>query len=167
MSYTYPGHQAPAPEPERRKMSTGKKIALFGCLPIILGGLLIVGGCAVLVDKAVTDDAADDKRAAKEDVKLTACEVVNDEFLGKDVKAKVKITNNGDKRATYLVKGEYLDQDGNKVGELLASVDDLGPGKSSTQNFSGLFTSDQFEGVTKGSCTILDVSRDEWLASND
>lgn len=176
MSFTYPGHQAPQPEPgpQRRGMSTGKKVALFGCLPAALVGLLVVGGCTAVVggavnevDKAVKEDAADDKRAQAKDVKLLDCKLVDDEFTGKDVKAKVKITNNGDKRANYLVTGEYQDQDGNKVGELLASISDLEPGKSSTQNLSGLFTSDQFDGVTKGSCKILDVSRDEWLASND
>ena len=176
MSFTNPGHQPPQPEPgpQRRGMSTGKKVVLFGCLPITVVGLLVVGGCTALVggavnevDKAVKADVAEDKRAMKEDVELLDCKLIDDEFVGKDVKSKVKVTNNGDKRATYLVTGEYLDQDGNKVGELLASVDSLEPGKSSTQNFSGLFTSDQFDGVSKGSCKILEVSRSELMAAQD
>jgi hypothetical protein len=174
MSYTYPGHQAPQPEPQhRRGMSTGKKIALYGCLPATLVGLLVVGGCAVVggavadkVDKAVKADESDDKRAAKEDVELLSCKLVNEEFVGKDVKAKVKITNNGDKRANYVVDGEFLDDKGNKVDALLATVENLEPGKSSTQNFGGLFTSDQLEGVDKGECKILKVTRDEWSAAN-
>lgn len=172
MSYSYPGHQAPEP-PRREGRSTGKKIALFGCLPAAVLGLLIVGGCAVVggaaineVDKAVKADEKEDKRAAAEDVKLLSCKITNEEFVGKDVKATVKITNNGDKRANYLVEGEFLDQDGNKVDGLLATVDNLAPGASSTQNFGGLFTSDQLDGVSKGSCKILKVSRDEWSAAN-
>lgn len=173
MSYTYPGHQAPQPPPQQPKqgMSTGKKIALFGCLPITLVGLLVVGGCAVLVggaanevDKAVKADEAEDKRAAKEDVKLESCKIENT-VIGKDVKATVKITNNGDKRANYYVEGELVDQNGNKVDSLLATVEKLEPGKSSTQPFGGLITSDQLEGVSKGTCKIQKVTRDEWLAN--
>lgn len=162
------------PNAPRRGMSTGKKIALFGCLPATVIALLVVGGCAVVggafvneVDKAVKADASEDARAAKEDVQITTCKITNDEFLGKDVDAKVVITNHGKKRADYLIQGELLDQDGNKVGdELLASVNNLAPGKSSTQDLTGLFTTDDFKGVTKSSCSIVEVSRDEWTAAN-
>lgn len=172
MSYPYeqPQQQQPAPKPG---MSTGKKIALFGCLPATLLGVLAFGGCLAVggaalneASKSVERSKADDKRAAEEDVELLSCELVDEEFGGKDVKAKIKFTNHGKKRADYFVKGEYLDQKGNKVDELLASVDDLEPGKSSTQNFGGLITSDQLAHVTKGECKILDVTRSEWSASN-
>lgn len=180
MTYGYPpqgnpGHgYAPTPPEQPKKMSTGKKVVLFGCLPVTLLGLLVMGGCAALVggaaneiDKSIKKDEADDKRAAKEDVEITSCKVVNDDLLGPDLKAKVKITNHGDKRATYIVRGELLDQDGNKVGdELLATVDNLAPGKSSNQDFGGLFTADNFKGVTDSTCKIVGVSREEWLADN-
>lgn len=159
-----------APRPPKQGMSTGAKLALGCGIPTVLG-LLLFGGCAVLagtavneVDKAVKADASEDARAAREDVQLTSCRI--DDGLIRDVKASVKITNNGDKRATYSVKGEFLDTDGNKVGELLAYVENLAPGTSSTQPFSGFFTSVQLDGVTSGTCKILEVSRDEWLAVN-
>lgn len=173
MSYPYPGPQAPQP-PHRAGMSTGKKVALFGCLPLLVIGGLGFAGCAVVggavvneVDKSVKADAADDKRAAKEDVDLLHCKIVDEEFVGKGVDAKVKITNNGEKRADYFVEGEFLDQDGNKVEELIATVSELEAGKSSTQDFSGFITDDQLKGVTEGTCKILKVSRDEWSAAND
>lgn len=166
-------HQHTPPPAPKQGMSTGSKVALFGCGGLVLVGALLFGGCAVVggamvneVDKAVKKDAQEDARAAKEDVKVSKCQVTDDDLLGRDVDAKVKITNNGSKRADYAIEGEFLDQDGNKVGELLASIDNLAPGTSSTQNFGGLFTSDDLKGVTKGSCTILDVSRSEWSAKN-
>ena len=175
MSYSYPGPQPPQPQaPQRQGMSTGKKIALFGCLPATLLGLLIVGGCAVVggavvneVDKSVKADAADDKRAASEDVDVTQCEIVNEQFGGRSVTAEVKVTNNGKKRADYFIEGEFLDQDGNKVDALYATIEDLEAGKSSTQDFSGAIFDEQLKGVTKGSCKLLDVSRDEWSAANN
>lgn len=160
----------PAPKPG---MSTGKKIALFGCLPVTVLGLLIVGGCAVVggavvneVDKSVKADAAEDKRAATEDVQLLSC-AVKDEGIGPDVKAQVKITNNGKKRANYYVEGEFLNPQGDKVGELFATVDNLEKSKSSTQPFTGLFTSEQLAGADKGTCKILKVTRDEWSAATN
>jgi hypothetical protein len=169
MSYPYP---QPQPQPPRQGMSTGAKIAAFGCGGLAIASLLFVGGCVVIggavvneVDKQVKAEEQADVRAAKEDVKITTCKVV-DSVIGWDIKAEVKITNNGDKRADYYIDGEFLDQDGNKVTELMASVQNLAPGTSSTQNFSGFVTSDQMDGVTKGSCKILDVSRDEWSAVN-
>lgn len=174
MSYpnpTPPERPQPAPKPG---MSTNKKVALFGCLPgallVVFGfvGCMAVGGAVVNeASKTIEEDAADDKRAAKEDVELLSCKLVTEDFLGKDVKAKVKITNNGDKRANYLVTGEFLDQDGNKVEELLASVESLEPGKSSTQDFTGLITSDQLKGVKEGSCVLLEVDRSELLAAGN
>lgn len=162
-----------APQPPKRGMSTGKKVALFGCLPATLLALLVAGGCAAMggavlneVDKSVKADASEDARATKEDVKITGCTLKDDEFLGRDVDARVKITNHGKKRANYLVEGEFLDSKGNKIGELLATVNNLAPGASTSQGFDGLFTSDDLKGVTKGSCSIVNVSRDEWTAAN-
>lgn len=167
MSYAHPTPPAP-----KKGLSTGAKVGLGCGIPFVLGSLLL-GGCAVVggamfneVDKAVKKDAQDDKRAAKEDVELLSCKIVDDNLIGRDLKAQVKITNNGKERANYQVEGELLDQKGNKVEELFTSVDDLAPGTSSTQNFGGMITSDQLDGVTKGQCKILDVTRDEWLASN-
>lgn len=177
MAQHYPPHHTPGhgyPQPAKPPMSTGRKIALFGCLPVTVLAILTFGGCAVLggavineADKAVKADASEDARAAKEDVKITSCKIVEDEFLGMDLKAKVVITNHGKKRASYIVRGELLDSEQNKVGdELLATVENLAPGKSSTQDFTGLFTSDDFKGVKDASCSVVGVSRDEWLADN-
>lgn len=166
-----PQWQQPAPE-SRPQRSTGKKVFLFGCLPAVALGLIVVGGCTALVggaahevDKAVKQDKKDDVRAKKEDVKLTSCKV-EVSVIGKDVEAEVKITNHGKKRATYLVEGEFNTADGDQVGSLMASAENLAPGASTTQPFAGLFTSDQLKGVTKGTCSVLKVQRDEWSAAN-
>lgn len=161
MTYNYPEQP-----PRKSGMSAGAKIAVFGCaLPAALG-LLLIGGCAVVGDAVINEDIKEDKRAAKEDVKLLSCKITKEEFIGPNIESQVKITNNGKKRADYLVKGEYIDGKGNKVGELLATIDSLAPGTSTTQDFSGLFTSSQLEGVTKGECKILEVTRNEWSAAN-
>jgi hypothetical protein len=140
-----------------------------GCVLLFGGCTLMVGAAVNEVDKSIKADEADDKRAADQDVKITKCEVTEEEFLGKDLSARVEITNNGEKRANYLVEGELLSSDGNKIGELLASVENLAPGKSSSQNFGGLFTSEDLKGVEigKADCSMVNVSRDEWLAAND
>lgn len=167
MSY---GHPTPPP---KQGMSTGSKIALFGCGGLFVVGALLFGGCAVIggavineADKAVKKDAQEDKRAAEKDVKLLSCKIVDEEFTGRTLKAKVKITNNGKKRANYLIEGEFKDQKGNQVDSLNASVQNLAPGASTTKDFLGLITSEQLDGVTKGTCEILDVTRDEWSAAN-
>lgn len=171
--YPHPGQQPPAPEPEK-KMSGLKKGVLFGCLPLTVVGILAFGGCAVIggavvneVDNAIEAEQKDDHRALREDVKLTGCDIVTDEFFGREVKAKVKVTNNGDKRADYVVTGEFLDDNRDKVEELIAVVDSLEPGKSSTQDFSGLITSDQLKGIKQGSCVLLEVDRSELLAAGN
>lgn len=172
--YPHPGQPQPQPEPEKKGMGGFTKGFLFGCLPILVVGGIAFAGCTALVggavnevDKAIEADQKEDQRALHEDVELVDCKVVNDELLGREVKGKVRITNNGDKRATYLVTGEFLDDNGDKIDELLASVDDLEPGKSSTQNFTNLITSDQLKGVQKGTCKVLDVDRSEMLAKGD
>lgn len=172
--YPDPGHQQPQPEPQK-KMSGLKKGILFGCLPLTLLGVIGFAGCTALVgsaanevDKAVKADQKDDQRALREDVKLTGCDIVKDELLGLELKTKVKVTNNGDKRATYYVKGEFLDDQGDKVEALDAVVEDLEPGKSSSTDFGGiLVTSDQLKGVKEGSCVLLEVNREEWLAAGN
>lgn len=168
---THTGYQPPAP---KQNMSTGKKIALFGCLPLTVIGILAFGGCAVIggavineADKAIKKDAKEDARAAKEDVKITSCKIVDQEFIGRELKTKVTITNHGKKRANYVIEGEFLNPKGDKVGELLATVQNLKPGTSTVQDFGGaLITPDDLKGISKGSCSIVEVTRDEWTAAN-
>lgn len=162
-----PNYPQYTPPPPKRGMPTAAKIALGCGIPAVVA-LVLVGGCAVLVGKGV--DSVDkavkaDKAAARSDVDLLSCEVT-ESVIGLDVEATVKITNSGDERANYMVEGEYLDAKGNKVGELLASVENLSPGTSSKQPFAGLFTSDQLKGVKGGECRIVDVTRDDFFAAN-
>jgi hypothetical protein len=166
---TYTSHQPPVP---KQGMSTGSKIALFGCGGLLVVGALLFGGCAVIggavineADKAAKADAKEDKRAAKQDVKITS--EITKGVLGRELKTKVKITNHGKKRANYVVEGEFLDDKGDKISELLATVENLKPGTSSTKDFGGaLVMDDDLKGVTKGKCKIVEVTRDEWLAAN-
>ena len=163
----------PYSRPPKPGMSTGAKVALFGCLPATVLGALLFGGCAVIgaatlneVDKSVKADKAEDERAAKEDVKITKCEVT-ESVIGLELNTTVKVTNNGAKRADYVIEGEFLGDDGNQVSELLATVTNLAPGKSTTQDFGGILAaSDQLKTAGKGSCSVLDVSRSELTAAN-
>lgn len=158
-------------QPQKKGMSTGGKVALGCGVPallavVMLGGCMaLVGGAAHEVKSSVASQEAEAKRAAKEDIRLLSCKLVDDGF-GKDLKARIRITNHGKKRANYLVDGEFIDQKGNKVDSLTATVDSLAPGVSSTQDFVALVTSDQLEGVTKGTCRLVSVTRDEWSAAN-
>ncbi len=173
---SHPPHYQPHPQqPQpRRGMRTGTKWALGCAVPAVLA-LVLVGGCAALfgsaakeVDKQVQADKKADVRAAKEDVRLLSCKVVNEnEFIGPDVRAQVKITNNGDKRASYWISGEFLDGKGDQVDSLDAYVQNLAPGASATRDFTGIFVPGQLKGVTEGTCKILDVSRDEYSAAGN
>lgn len=166
-------HAPYAPLPPKPGMSTGKKIALFGCLPATVLGALLFGGCAVIgataineVDKSVKSAKADDARAEKEDVKVAACKV-SESVIGLGLEATVKVTNHGDERADYVIEGEFLAENGDQVSGLLATVTNLAPGKSTTQDFGGvLVSSGQLEKAGDGSCAIVDVSRSEWTAAN-
>ena len=161
----------PNPPPPKPGMSLAAKLALGCGIPTALfivfagGCMALVGGAANEVDKQVQKDKAADARAAKEDVKLVSCKIVDDSF-GPDVEAKIKVTNNGDKRANYWIAVEFLDAKGNQVDSLDAYVENLAPGASTTRDFTGIFVAGQLEGVTKGTCKILDVSRDELFAAN-
>lgn len=173
MSHPFPPPYAPPP---KQGMSTAAKVGLGCGIPAALLtviGILILGSCgavlgtaAVEVDKQVKADASDDIRAAREDVEITSCVIEEDGFL-KDVAAKVKVTNHGTKRANYYIQGEFLDLSGNQVDTLDAYVQNLAPGASTTQRFAGIFVSGQLDGVTKGTCKILDVSRDEFSAAGN
>ncbi len=163
----------PNPPPQKPGMPLAAKLALGCGIPAAVF-IVFVGGCAALVggaanevDKQVQKDKAADARAAKEDVELVSCKVVTDnEIIGPDVEAKVKVTNNGTKRANYWIEGEFLDVKGNQVDSLDAYVENLAPGASTTRDFTGIFVGGQLDGVTKGTCKILDVSRDEFFAAN-
>lgn len=172
MSYD-PQQQSPYPPPPKQGMSTGKKIALGCGIPALLiavtavGCTALVGGAVHEAGKAVKANASEDARAAKRDVKITKCDLAAASVIG-TLNSQVKITNHGKKRANYLVEGEVLDTNGNKVGELLASVSNLKPGTSTDQDFGGTFTSDDAsaDSVAGGSCSIVKVTRDEWSAAN-
>lgn len=167
--YGYPPQQ---PVPAKPKMSTGKRIALYGCLPVTLLGLLVVGGCTAFVggvanevDKSVKADEAEDQRAAREDVKVLDCKIVDDGFEGKQLKARVEITNNGKKRADYVVEGAFTEGKSN-IGELLATTTKLDPGESTKKDFGYMVAGEDLKDVTRGTCEVRKVSRDEWSAKN-
>lgn len=155
------------PTPPKQGMSTGAKVALGCGIPAVLA-LIAVSGCAAFAGKVV--DEADksikaEQAKAIDDVKMVTCEVT-ETVIGRDLESKVKITNHGSKRANYIVEGEFLDAKGNKVGELMATVNNLAPKTSSTQDFVGVFGPDDLKGAEKGTCKIITVTRDEWLAAN-
>lgn len=174
MSQQYPqqpGYGAPQQptQPQKKKMSTGGKIALGCGIPTVLG-LLLLGGCAALVggvadevDKEVKREQkageAEGKRAVEEDVKITACGIGDDGFGGRELNVKLLVTNNGKDRASYFVEGEVTDQDGNQITTIDAFAKDLNHGKSKTENHAALALDGDLKGVTKVTCKILNVDR--------
>lgn len=173
MSQPFPPYQPNPGPPPRPGMSTGKKVALGCGIPLVLV-MAFAGGCAVLagtavneIDKQVQADKSADVRASKEDVKLLSCKVVTEnDIIGPEVQAKVKVTNHGKKRANYYIQGEFLGEDGNQFDTLDAYVQNLAPGASTVKDFTGTFVPGELQGVDKGECKILDVNRDEFLAAN-
>ncbi len=171
MSQQYPQPQQGwvPPQPQKKSMSTGAKIALGCGIPTVLG-LLLLGGCAVLVGSAADEvdkeikreqksSKVEDKRAVKEDVKITACGIGDDGFGGQELNVKLLVTNNGKDRASYFIEGEVTDQDGNQITTIDAFAKDLNHGKSKTENRAAFALGEDLKGVTKVTCKILDVDR--------
>lgn len=170
MSQQYPQQQGwIPPQPQKKSMPTGAKIALGCGIPTVLG-LLLFGGCAVLVggvanevDKDIKREQksskAEDERATDEDVKITACGIGDDGFGGRELNVKLLVTNNGEDRASYFIEGEVTDQDGNQITTISGFAKDLNHGKSKTENHSAFATGEDLKDATKVTCKILDVDR--------
>ncbi|MEJ8645837.1 hypothetical protein WKI68_40720 [Streptomyces sp. MS1.HAVA.3] len=175
----YPQQQPPAPKPG---MSTGKKIALGCGIPAALG-LLVLGGCTLVVGKAAEEvgkeldksydsaqvnpsdgTSADGKNGRPDitkDVKVTSCAVKTGEFDMKELEVKVDYTNSGDRRYSYLAEGEVL-VNGEKKEDLLSTAQNLAPGQKYTDDNAGALGFNVAKAAKPGDkieCKILKVSR--------
>ncbi|MGW7057357.1 hypothetical protein ACWGHM_02305 [Streptomyces sp. NPDC054904] len=176
------------PPPPKQGMSTGKKVALGCGIPTALG-LLLLGGCAVLVGEAAnevgkeleknydTASVAPDAQgkpgdAAKpgkdpditQDVKVTACKVEKGDFDLKELVVTVDYVNSGDRRFTYLVEGEIL-VNGQKKADLTSLGQNLAPGQKYTDDNAGALGYEIAQSAKAGDkieCKILKVSRNSY-----
>ncbi|MET9604223.1 hypothetical protein ABZZ17_04050 [Streptomyces sp. NPDC006512] len=176
------------PPPPKPGMSTGKKVALGCGIPTVLG-LLLLGGCAVLVGEAaeevgkeldksydsasVAPDAqgkpGDTSTAGKDpditqDVKVTSCKVQTGEYDIKELDVAVDYVNSGDRRYTYLVEGEIL-VNGQKKADLTSLGQNLAPGQKYTDDTAGVLgyeVARSAKASDKIECKILKVSRNSY-----
>ncbi|MFD3875780.1 hypothetical protein [Streptomyces sp. NPDC058623] len=187
--YGYPqqpyGQQPPPP---KQGMSTGVKVALGCGIPTVLG-LLLLGGCALLVGEAANEvgkeldknhDSAsvapgaqgkpgDAPKAGKDaditqDAKVTTCAVEKGEFDIKELVVAVDYVNSGDRRFTYLVEGEIL-VNGQKKADLTSLGQNLAPGQKYTDDKAGVLGYEIAQSAKAGDkieCKIIKVSRNSY-----
>ncbi|MDI3408156.1 DUF4190 domain-containing protein [Streptomyces cavernicola] len=159
------------------KVGKGKGAAITGLVTGILSVIMFfvinaafvgaVDEAAKNIDKDIQREQqsqeADNRRAADKDVEITSCAVKDTEFGGQELDVSLKVTNNGDDRASYFIEGEVTDQDGNQVTTINSVVSDLNHGSSKKENSVALAFGDDLKGVTKTTCKILDVDRNAVL----
>lgn len=129
-------------------------------LGTILTATALVAATACGVDSEYVDEensaggtsggsADDSSYKASKDLEFTKCAA--GEFGLID--AVIKITNNDDKPRSYLVTGEAVDAEGNRVSELNAVANSVRPGQSVDADASGSASED----VGKFECKIVTV----------
>lgn len=177
------GHQPPP----KKGMGTGLKVALGCGIPTVLG-LILFGGCGLLVTEAVDDvgkeldknhDSAvvspgDDARAPgsskvdepdiTKDVKVTSCAVKVGEYGIKELDLKIEYINSGDRRFNYLAEGEVT-VNGEKKSDIVSTGQNLAPGQKYTDGNSGALAFDVAKSAKPGDkieCKLLKVSRNSY-----
>ncbi|MGP3691443.1 hypothetical protein ACTVZO_43590 [Streptomyces sp. IBSNAI002] len=176
----YPQQPQPQYPAQKPGMSTGKKVALGCGIPAVLG-LLLLGGCTLLVGEAaeevgkeldksydsaqVDPSAGSDAKKGEPDItkdaKVTSCAVKTGDYDLKELDVKVEYTNSGDRRYSYLVEGEVL-VNGEKKEDLLSTAQNLAPGQKYTDDNAGALafnTAKAAKASDKIECKILKVSR--------
>ncbi|MFE7398756.1 hypothetical protein [Streptomyces sp. NPDC057557] len=111
------------------------------------GGGPVEGGAS----DAPTEPPAAEDAGAEDDVRITACEL---DSVTQWPAAEVEIVNHSGARASYIVNVEFMDGDGTRHGEGLASSSNLDAGQKSVGRAQGL---GKFTG--KLTCRVAQVSR--------
>ncbi|MEU8778148.1 hypothetical protein [Streptomyces sp. NPDC048606] len=170
------GQQPPQYPAPKQGMSTGTKIALGCGIPTLLG-LLVLGGCALVVGKAADEvgkeldksyDSAQvggDVKAGQPDItkdaRITACSVKTGDYDIKEMEVKVEYTNSGDRRYSYLVEGEIL-VNGAKKEDLTSTAQNLSAGQTYTDENAGALgynVAKDAKPSDKIECKIVKISR--------
>lgn len=172
-----PGWGAPMPPPKKSK--TGLIVTLS-----VIGGLVVLGGCGVLVagiasvGSTTESSATGHSPAAKAPEKTAPAEKPVEKEKAKpaekekgpegDVKitgctvnsmttwpdADVEIVNHSGEKANYIISVEFVNAEGTRFGEGMAATNNLAPGQKSVQKAQGL---EKASG--KVTCKVTDVSR--------
>ncbi|MCX5343848.1 hypothetical protein [Streptomyces atratus] len=111
------------------------------------GGAPVEGGAS----DAPTEPPAAQDAGAEDDVRITSCEL---DSVTQWPAADVEIVNHSGARASYIVNVEFVDGDGTRHGEGLASSSNLDAGQKSVGKAQGL---GKFAG--KLTCKVAKVSR--------
>ncbi len=128
-------------------------------LGVVLGGLVLIGGCVALIG-VIGSDVADqvDQQAeqrdeeVRDDITITDCGEVNEFGL---IETTGTIINDSADRSSYSVTIEYFDEGGTRVGESNAFSNAVGSGTTAELRASGSVPA----GASIARCEIADVTR--------
>ncbi|MFD4855097.1 FxLYD domain-containing protein [Streptomyces atratus] len=174
-----PGWGGPPQPPKKSKTGLIVTLSVLGGLVVLGGCGAVVAGLASVgsttessatghspaakapeksapaqAEKPVEKEKPADKPAEKgpeADVKITGC-TVNSLTTWPD--ADVEIVNHSGEKANYIISVEFVNADGDRLGEGMAATNNLAPGQKSVQKAQGL---DKTSGKVK--CKVTDVTR--------
>lgn len=132
-------------------MSTTVKVLLG----VVLGFLLLIGGCAVLLGGAaneVSENMDEQQQDALDDASIGECGQP-DEFGF--IRSSGTIVNDSADRSTYAITVEFFDESGTRIGEATSFNNAIGSG--TTANFEA--TGSLEAGAQVAECAIADVTR--------
>ena len=128
-------------------------------LGVVLGGLVLIGGCGALiaaisgdVAKEVDQKAEERNEEARDDVTIEDCGEVSEFGL---IETTGTIVNDSADRSTYVVTIEYCDESGTRVGEGTSFDNAIGSGTTAEFRATGSLP----EGTEVTDCAIADVTR--------
>ncbi len=128
-------------------------------LGVLLGGLLLMGGCVALfgaasneIGQEVDEQASERNEDARNDVTVTSCGQVGQFGV---IEAGGTINNDSAERSTYAITIEFFDDAGTRVGEATSFNNAIAPGATAEFRASGNLP----EGTAVANCGVADVTR--------
>lgn len=93
------------------------------------------------------------------DVQLGNFEVVTDEYGINDTKMLVKVTNKTDKKQSFSIKVEAIDNDGSRIDDDFVYADSLGAGQSQEFEIFNFVSTEKIDKLRNATFKILEVSK--------
>lgn len=134
----YPPYAPPPRRADNRVLITIIVVAVLGLIGIGLAPFLIVAKVSSDLNSTIADSTGgntDQILADELDVTFATYSITKDsEYSTPTGKLPVTFKNKGDQRKTFNVQIEALDENGNRIADDNAIVENLAPGQSATED---------------------------------
>ena len=124
-------------------------------LGVVLGMLVLIGGCVALIGGAaneVSEDIDEQQADALDDAAVTNCGQVDEFGL---IEATGTINNDSSERSTYAITVEFFDEAGTRIGEATSFDNAIAAGGRAEFRATGSLAQD----AQVADCGIADVTR--------